>query len=149
MRETWSPFTHLAWSHGGTYYWLPCHLTQGNKSLPQGEHNCHHSECGVYKSRKVLGARRLRWIPESRDREKHGWMEQNASLGTPAGALGLLHLRSPRRHWRLQTVTLTRAKESGRGAGLPTFLTLLTLRYVMSPSPQGQLSRELWSHSER
>lgn len=43
-------------------------------------------------------------------------MEQNALLGTPAGALGLLYLWSACGHWRPQTVT--RAREGGRGAGV-------------------------------
>lgn len=51
---------------------------------------------------------------------KRGPVEQNASLGTPAGALGLLHLRYPRRHWHLQTVT---GREGGRGEGVLIFLT--------------------------
>ena len=54
---------------------------------------------------------------EASTQAEHGPTEQNTSLGTPAGALGRLHPRSPCRPWRLPTVTQA---EGGRGAqGFP------------------------------
>lgn len=45
----------------------------------------------------------------------HGPKEQNASLGTPAGALGCLRPRSPCGHWRLWTVTWAARVAGARG----------------------------------
>lgn len=68
--------------------------------------------------------------------------EQDASLGTPAGVLGLLHLQSPQTPEPSDSDPQTQLVVGGRGADVPPYLTPLTLRYVMSPSPHNQLSRE-------
>lgn len=83
-------------------------------------HNLPHEECA--KGERLRG-HRVRWIRESEPQAGEGTdlREQDASLGTPAGTLGLLQLQAPHTPGRLQTVTL--AEQGGQGTGVPTYLT--------------------------
>jgi hypothetical protein len=75
---------------------------------------------------------------------------QNALLGTLAGTLGLLHLRSSHRHGRFPKVTWVEKGEKGsRDTGVSQFLTPPVFRYVGSNSPNDHPVREVWSCSER
>lgn len=77
-----------------------------------------------------------------REPRKNGMdlQEQNASLMTPAGALGFLHLQSPHGPQGLQA--------EGGQKGFP-YPSLLAFRYVMSSGPPHQLVGQRWSHSEK
>lgn len=83
---------------------------------------------------------RLRWISERAGTQVwHEPTEQNAPLGTPAGALGLLRLRASCGHWRLQTVTgAQRGWQGHRGSHLPNTPSFQTWDVIQSSRLAGQ-----------
>lgn len=119
---------------------LPCHLPPGNK-LGQNRIAAISSAETIKREGIFIGSQEGLGT-----QVEHGPVEQHAVLGTPAGALGLLHLQSPCRYWRLQSVTGLGGWQGLRDSCFPN---TSAFRYVIACRPHVQPLREVYGLIQR